>query len=427
MSNTFQQRLASLVFVPTFACLAMLPTSAVEAQEARIREQQKALDLSGARNLTYSLDGEFVAGLKGSLVKIWSIKKKMLLHEFRVPGTAHAVVFSPDASTLVAADGVGNLGWETTIRAWEIADGTERKIGSCTGGVEGFCFSPDGSRLAATRRISPIEAMGLHHQTKVACFGQIEVWKVADERKLLSINIAPPRPEAARHWWHETDPKEKMRIHEACRRMVPTRISFSPDGKQLVGETDAGYLTIHDSRTGEAQPITNTSSVGMFLAMLMIALHEVPAEVTDFTVTSERNPSPERGIELTENSVPRSRVGYPLDLQSGGPLLFGRQANGWWQAFRREKAQPGLFRIDGQSFVTNDGGIESRTDVRTLLGLVPNINLAELESVEHPLGAITIVRNRTGLEVRLEEKKNGMATGRILQAGAVRWVSSPKE
>ncbi len=62
-----------------------------------------------------------------------------------------------------------------------------------------------------------------------------------------------------------------------------------------------------------------------------------------------------------------------------------------------------------------------------MLGRKEDTNLAELVSVEHPLGVITITRKKLGLEFRLKETKGELASGETIQAGEVGWVTSSKK
>ena len=208
MSNNLRRKIVGFLAYATFVAVAILHASPVDAQDASIREQLEGVDLKGVQELSLSPNGELAAGLTKlypnsgsfSLIKIWSVKKKQLVHEFRVPGKAHEAVFSPDGSTVFAADRTGNLGYVSTIRAWDLAEGTERNVGSCVGSIGQFCFSPDGSRLAALVTISYFEAATLQKETGVACVSQIKVWRVADEGKVLSINITDPRGNAVELW-----------------------------------------------------------------------------------------------------------------------------------------------------------------------------------------------------------------------------------
>lgn len=118
-----------VVLGTTFAGVVLLCTTVLHAQDAEIRGRLTGLDLSGVGSLTLSPGGGLVAGLAvlhgdsgpGSRGRIWSVKEQRLVHQFHVPGKAHAVAFAPDSATVVAADRSGNLGWVSTVRAWELS------------------------------------------------------------------------------------------------------------------------------------------------------------------------------------------------------------------------------------------------------------------------------------------------------------------
>ena len=66
-----------------------------------------------------------------------------------------------------------------------------------------------------------------------------------------------------------------------------------------------------------------------------IALHEVPADVTEFTVDLK---------------------------QSGSPMLISRRADSWWQASRKGKVQKDVCKVDGLRELTSRwAGIDSRS------------------------------------------------------------------
>jgi hypothetical protein len=62
-----------------------------------------------------------------------------------------------------------------------------------------------------------------------------------------------------------------------------------------------------------------------------------------------------------------------------------------------------------------------------MLGLKEDTNLAELVLVKHPLGVIRMTRDKSGLEFRLRELKDGKESGETIQSGKVRWTTSAKE
>ena len=324
-----------------------------------------------------------------SVLKIWADKERELLHQFPIPGKVRAIAFSPDSSTVVAADRTGNLARVSTIRAWDLSEGTERKIGTCVGEIGDFCFSPDGVQLAAVASLGYFDNMAELKPTGAFAF-QIKVWRITGEGNVLSINIPHPLGE----WvevWPPIDGWSGKRIEAAFRRVVPTRLRFSSDGKQLICETEAGLRTIYDSRTGSMLQHSSMSSVGVFKSMLMIALHQVPADVKSLT------------IEIT----PREK-----------PTLFKRGENGLW---RIGTDKNNGFRVDDEHFVSLIKGVEKKEHFEMRLGLKDETNLAELLSFRHPLGVIKIKRDETGLKFRLEEVTDGIESGETLQAGEVRW------
>lgn len=375
-----------------------------ESKDIKIEERLEGVDLSGVGSLTLSPNGELAAGLKvlygesgpGSLVNVWAIKEKRLVHQFRVPGKARAVSFTPDSSTLVTADETGNLGCESTIRLWDLAQGKERKLSACVGQVDDLVFSPDGRRLAAVAKLGPFEIMA---GGAVASVVQIHVWQVAGEGDALRIDITHPCGESVELWpsTEKFDPCRDERIQAAFRRTIPMRLRFSSDGTQLICETHSGLRTIYDSRSGKMLKHTNLSSVGVFTSMLMIALRQVPANAKSLTV----------------KITPRE-----------SPMQIDRTADGWWRT--GTDGEFGL-KVDGAYFVSLIAGVEKKEHMAMRLGLKDDTNLAELSSLRHPLGAIKIKRDVTGLTFRLEEVTDGTETGETLQAGEVRWALTENE
>ena len=389
-----------VVCCATFAGLTILQSPPLHAQDADIKKLLKGVDLTGVQELRLSPNGELAAGLTGlhpipgprsgsfSLIKIWSIRRKELMHEFRVPGKAYEAVFSPDGSTIVAADRTGNLGHTTTIRAWDLAEATMRKIGTCGNEIGELRFSPDGSRIAAVQQPDPF------FNPKAFAF-QLKVWRITGKGNVLSVRIPHPLGEWMRSW-PPIDEWSKERKEEALRRVTPKLLGFSSDGKQLICETEAGLRTTYDSQSGRMLKHANVSSVGLFKSMLMIALDQVPEDVKSLA------------IEIT-----------PLEKE----IRIKRAADGWWWAGADEKSG---FKVDGGHFVSILGGVETKEHIAMRLGLKDDTNLAELSSLNHPLGVIKIERDEMGLKFRLQAVRDGNATGETLQGGEVRWAAKER-
>ena len=196
MSNNIARVVSRLLVYTTLVSVAIVNASASRGQDSDIKKQLEGVDLDGVQQLRLSPNGELAAGLTKlysnpgygtgsfSLVKVWSVKEKQLLHEFRVRGAVYEAVFSPDSSILVSADKTGNLGSATTIRAWNLLNGSEHKSGGRFPGLSNkFCFSPDGNRLAAIQspQYSWLNLLGEFEL-------KLNVWQVT-RSGVLSINI----------------------------------------------------------------------------------------------------------------------------------------------------------------------------------------------------------------------------------------------
>ncbi|KAG1766680.1 WD40-repeat-containing domain protein [Suillus occidentalis] len=112
-----------------------------------------------ARAVCISPDGHFlVAGSEDKLIRVWSIKNRMLVHTLEGHrGEVYALEFTPDENTLLSASG------DCTIRVW---DATQ------------FAETPDASSIildetmeAACRVLRPFVAGG-------SLDGMIRIWKV---------------------------------------------------------------------------------------------------------------------------------------------------------------------------------------------------------------------------------------------------------
>ena len=385
---------------PPRALQAILHTTPVDAQDASIREQLEGVELKGVQELRLSPNGELAAGLTKlypnpgprsgsfSLIKIWSVKKKQLVHEFRVPGKAYEAVFSPDSSTVVAAERTGNLGYTTTIRAWDLAEGTMRKIGTCGNETGKLRFSPDGSRIAAVKQpdyfFNPEPFAFL-----------LKVWQITGKEKVLSIEIPNPLGDN-KATCLPMDKWSNERRQEVLGRVTPVLRGFSADGKQLICDSETGLRTTYDARSGKILQHPNVSSISLFKSMLMVALNQVPADVKSFS------------IEITPHEK---------------PILCERGKNGSW---RMDTDTNNEFGVDDEHFVSVMKGVKKKEHIVLRLGLKDDTNVAELSSFRHPLGVIKIKREETGLKFRLEEVTDGTESGETLQAGEVRWANPSK-
>ncbi len=159
-----------------------------------------------------------------------------MLHRFRLRGHALSVAFSPDGKHLVSAEGVGNLEYETTIKAWNVETGAERTIAKCIGGA-GLSFSPDGTRMVATVALGPISLI-VSDEEHVRS-GGIKAWSVENGEELLSIDFTLPSI------------KDHSKAIAAAGETFAVHFAYSPDGKRLAGVMGRGTVKVWDAQTGE--------------------------------------------------------------------------------------------------------------------------------------------------------------------------------
>ena len=106
------------------------------------------------RNSPVDLHSQERTSSSGSLVEVWATRGRTLLYAFRVRGKARAIAFTPDSSTLIVADGTGNLRCATTITGWDLAKEKHQKVGAIAAQKEirSVCVSQPDHRVATRRR-----------------------------------------------------------------------------------------------------------------------------------------------------------------------------------------------------------------------------------------------------------------------------------
>ena len=177
----------------------------------------------GANDLVFSSDGQLLAASGYRQVTIWSVSEKKLIHHFGVKGHAQCVAFSPDSRKIASADGVGNLGFISTIMVWNTDSGKKKKLAKCNGSVDQLAFSPDGTLLAAPVRYGPFHSIG--SKEKEISLAEIKVWRLSDREELYSIVFKIPNP------------KDSRKKYQAAYYAPFYRVAFSPDGRKLAGVT----------------------------------------------------------------------------------------------------------------------------------------------------------------------------------------------
>ncbi len=385
----------------TIVLLMIFFFTPTQAQEFAGDKRLKGLDLSTAKKITLSPDTRLATGLtvlhenKGtsSVIKVWDIKKKILLHEFRVPGQAHAIAYSPDSSVIITAAGAGNLAWATTIRKWNLSSGTGKTLGTCIGSVRQLSFSHDGKKVAALTDFAGFfEKIATLDATGTACICQIKAWRLDGEDDELSINITHPLP--LDRWlptWPPIEKPAKAKLTENTLLTAPVQMRFSMDDQQIITVTTTGTSVAYDSQTGEILKHANICSMSLFESMQMIAASQAPANAT----------------KLRIDFAP---IGKTISIERG--------ENNWWQT-ANDKSR--AFKVNGKNYVTRIKNVEKIANSLTLLGLKPKTNLAQLHSFKHPAGMVKINRETAGINFQLiiENEKNASEP---IPIGSVQWM-----
>ena len=401
MPNILQNVIGTSIFNMTMALLMLFFFTPAHAQDLIGDQGLEGLDLSTLKKITLSPDERLATGLtvlhenKGtsSVIKVWDIKKKILLHEFSVPGQAHVIEFSPDSSKIITASGTGNLAWATTIRKWNLSSRTGKTLGTCIGAVRQFSFSHDGKKMAALTDFAGFfEKIALLDATGTVCVCQIKAWRLDGEDDELSINITHPLP--LDRWlptWPPIEKRAKAKLAENTLLTAPVKMRFSMDDQQIITVTTTGTSVAYDSQTGEILKHANLSSMSLFESMQMIAASQAPANAT------------------------KLRIDF---APVGKTITIERDENNWWQT-ANDKSR--AFKVDGKNYRSRFKNVEKVANPLTLLGLKPKTKLAQLHSFKHPAGMVKISRAPTGINFQLiiENEKNASEP---IPIGSVQWM-----
>lgn len=159
-----------------------------------------------ARFVTMSPDGQWLAAIGRSAIKVWNLRTGQSVSE-RYQGheeTPSEMVVTPDGKTVVTA------GMDGTARVWEAVNGQQLRVLQHQGWIRGLALSPDAKWVASS---SLDDTLG--------------VWELDTGRRIYSLSG-----------------HGKVGGHRA--------LAFSPDGARLFSWGDDMDLRIWDMRTGKA-------------------------------------------------------------------------------------------------------------------------------------------------------------------------------
>jgi uncharacterized protein (TIGR03067 family) len=217
------------------------------SEQARSAQQQAELlceiETDQPDALAFSPDGQLLAETRRSRLQVWSVPQKKIVQQFYSAGRLHAPVFTPDGSSIVVADGIGNLEYQTTLRMWNLSTRGETKLGQCMGLVKDIQFNADGSRYAAVTWYGPIAAVTSTADSKFLG-GNIIVWDRQNLENPLILPFEFPTPEAG------PEQLSELLMWEVS-RSVPRYLALDEIGSRLVSVTESGVLQAWDLNQGQ--------------------------------------------------------------------------------------------------------------------------------------------------------------------------------
>ncbi|HEY0129794.1 MAG TPA: WD40 repeat domain-containing protein [Allosphingosinicella sp.] len=200
-------------------------------------------DEGPGREAAFSPDGRLLATTSASgLVTLRRMPGLKVVHRFRHPGGAAAIVFSPDGKGLATA------GYDGVVRLWETAGGRPGgALEEARGTVWSLDYSPDGSRLAAAGEDGVVRIWNSEGRVAARLQGHgRNVWEVRfspDGRRLASGSF-----DATARLWDSATGKALATLREHEEAVVG--LAWSGDGRWLATGGDDSTILIRRSTDG---------------------------------------------------------------------------------------------------------------------------------------------------------------------------------
>jgi WD40 repeat protein len=223
-----------------------------------------------------------VAAWNESDIRLWaSGSGEATLKLNKIKGQVKGIAFSPDGSSLAAAitkwsRNHDQIDFQSEIRVWEIATGTEKQVIPLqTGVVNGATFVPNGRQLLVAglngreERIYPtLELVDLQSGSAGSIasreegnFSAIEISPDGDlmafQSGVSTVTLIDIRGDWRVRYTFEANAESTSSSRSFSRRLVSVKsvpaVTFLPDGHTVAGELESGGIRLWDARTGEVK------------------------------------------------------------------------------------------------------------------------------------------------------------------------------
>ena len=257
------------------ATASIAPT--VMAQERRTFDEgldpkkvvifEDSVPAPGSLHKAISPDGKLRAETTYKKVRVYSVGKEHLLHEFDTSDNMFSPHFSADGKTVYAAVCEGNLASISTVYSWNLTTGKRTRWGECRGIVLEISSDADGKRIAVTTSIGKLGMFALSQREGRWIGGEMVVFDADHLDSSVLILCELPGIPSWKQLGQEGKEKgwdaDKLNAHldqmlaDATRRCLPVRVGLTPDGKKVIGVTYAGNVRVFDAETGQPELILN--------------------------------------------------------------------------------------------------------------------------------------------------------------------------
>jgi WD40 repeat protein len=250
-------------------------------QGSMIADAASILVRAPYRVATFSPDGKVVAAWNVDEIRLWaSGSGQPLLKLEKIKGQVKGIAFSPDGNSLAASITIwsrnhDHVNFQSEIRVWDIATGTEKQVIPLrTGVARGPTFVPNGRQLLVAgfqgredRAYPSMELVDLQSGSAGSIVsrdeGIVSAIEITHDGELMAfqtggstVKLVDTRGWRVRHTF-EANAESTSSSRSFSRKLVSIKsapaVTFLADGNTVIGELESGGIRVWDARTGEVK------------------------------------------------------------------------------------------------------------------------------------------------------------------------------